>query len=80
MSRSLLSAAILAISLSSCTTVKYQSVPLPLPEPLVLDWERIENDLQCVPDQTYEDVVRIDKRLGTLRGIIESTNQYPQSE
>lgn len=78
MNKNRLSAVILVISLSSCTETVYITKPLPIPEPLEIDWVRLEADLSSVPDRAYEDVVRIDKRRETLRQILESTQQTTQ--
>jgi len=63
---------ILAITSSSCSTVKYQPVPLPLP-PEIQD-RLTQEELECVSDTTLNKIILLDKRRKTLRGIIESTH------
>lgn len=58
--------------LSSCTTVKYIPVSLPLPPPLTVNLT--EEELACLSDTTYEKIVLMDKRIKTLEGIIRSSH------
>ena len=66
---------LLAVTLivSSCTTVKYQPVQIPLPPPLNVNLT--EAELACLSDTTYEKIVLMDKRIKTLEGIILSTHR-----
>lgn len=66
-----LSLLLVVILISSCTSVKYQSVPLPLPPPI----ERpTEAELSCVSESAYRKIVAMDKRIDTLEGIIMTTH------
>ena len=68
----LLVAATLIISLSSCTTVKFVPVAIPLPPPLQVNLT--EEELACLSDTTYDKIVLMDKRIITLENIIKSTH------
>lgn len=72
MKLSLFAVAILSVSLSSCCSTEYlvQDLSGKIPPPLR---ELDEGELDTVSDETYKRIVRAEKRLGTLRGIILST-------
>ena len=70
---SLLSVAILAVSLSSCCTPVVKYLPVKLFLPPTLQNTVTEEELVCLPDSTYSKIVELDKRRETLRQIIEST-------
>lgn len=75
MKTSLLIAATLIIS--SCTTVEYIPVDLSgkLPPSLTREQLPTESGLECLVDSEYQAVVRMHKRIQTLRNIILSTKQ-----
>ena len=66
---------ILAITSSSCSTVKYQPVPLPLPPEIPQQDRLTQGELECLSDATLGKIILLDKRRKTLRSIIESTHQ-----
>ena len=66
------------ILVNGCTTVKYVTTPLTMPDPIVLP--KIDGaGMQCLSEATYATLVQRDRlqtaRRNTLREIISSTHQ-----
>jgi len=74
----MLSLMILIAFISGCTTTVYVTDPLSLPNPLK-EIKVPKGLLDCVPDEGKKALIRRDKakdkRIQTLRGIIESTHK-----
>ena len=72
MRASLLAVVLTSVIVSGCTTIRYVTVPLPVPPEL--QSALTDSDLECVSDEAYAKIVLLDKRRATLRAIIKSTH------
>ena len=69
----LLAVVLTSVIVSGCTTIRYVTVPLPVPPEL--QSALTDSDLECVSDEAYAKIVLLDKRRSTLRAIIKSTHK-----